>query len=579
MAQLLLWERVDATSFVQETYEKYLTIGRKLQLQQQQEPQHHHNQELTSRMLSSVNSGKKHKKQKKKNKKITDPAKWAQIQTGLALGNVLRSRTSCTTAAEKTAMIPSVQIRSLIIRNIGQRLDATHLDDFLPTSIVSSAYLRELTLTQFETLTDTHVHVLLLTTTFGYTTSNGQYHNNNHSRNTSIDNSRNSLSNNNNHNCNLFQSRMKLPQTEMKPRIGYRKISATLQQNQLVTLHLEYCSKLTNRSLTSIANTCSCEHLRQLSLRGCAKITAIDALADFFVTQLNIRPVASSSSSSSSLSSSLNGKLATAGGKETHPSKKSRGSTVPPPTSMVQSPPRVAALHHHATIVPRTNTNCNKKNTDVGLASLFAPPVFSSLLAATVVPEESSKHSSTKESYTSAVPVKPCTSSPEELPTQFITSLFSPPLTKPREVSSSASVKVSTADDGCIRICGGAIREGLTSLFDSLPASPSQPNNLYSATSAGTNFSVTTASTKSYRSRFQGIESPPPIQLTSKCRTSQPLSNKEAHIMSLSPLLVPSPPSSPKKKHPSDDGHGTAWLSSLENYPFQQKPSHRTHQE
>ena len=33
--QLLLWERVDATSFVHEAYDKYLAMGKKLKLQQE----------------------------------------------------------------------------------------------------------------------------------------------------------------------------------------------------------------------------------------------------------------------------------------------------------------------------------------------------------------------------------------------------------------------------------------------------------------------------------------------------------------------------------------------------------------
>jgi hypothetical protein len=259
-----LWETVDASSFVQETYDKFLGLGKKLKLQQQlevsglssfslqQQGEIIRQPPLSSTESSTTRNLTANKKRSSK-KKIINPAKWAQIQTGLALGNVLRSRTDSTssTAAKSNTSLAPVQIRSLILRNVRDRLSADRMDDFLPTSILSSPYLRELTLTNFESLTDTHVHVLLLATTLSQTTAMDGL------------------------------SSIKISKNKMLP-------NANAKHNQLTKLKLEDCRQLTSNTLQSISKTCSHEHLQELSLKGCHTITSIWPLSDLLVTKLAV---------------------------------------------------------------------------------------------------------------------------------------------------------------------------------------------------------------------------------------------------------------------------------------------------
>ncbi len=94
-------------------------------------------------------------------------------------------------------------------------------DSYLP----NVASLHELTLTHFDDLTDTHAHVLLLMTQSG---------------------------------------------TKKKP-------------NSLRKLSLNYCPRLTNASLRSVASLCA--SLESLSLYGCMGITRLDPLATLLVTE------------------------------------------------------------------------------------------------------------------------------------------------------------------------------------------------------------------------------------------------------------------------------------------------------
>ena len=131
----------------------------------------------------------------------------------------------------------------LIITGIDDVLDANHFH--LPSMVLSS--LQELTLSNFNSLSDTHLHVLLLMTLGGENAGPG-------------------------------------------PGAGIvlkqKRRSKGRSQNSLRVLVLEHCKLLTNSSLTSIAKTCG--DLASLSLSGNINITDVSPLQDLFVTKVRV---------------------------------------------------------------------------------------------------------------------------------------------------------------------------------------------------------------------------------------------------------------------------------------------------
>lgn len=138
----------------------------------------------------------------------------AQKLTGEALEKALDSRSP----------------KSLIIRDIHRRLSP---DSYLPTL----TSLRELCLTHYEDITDTHVHVLLLMTQSG----------------------------------------------SVMPKAGAQKRKPG---NSLRSLHLGYSPKLTNATVRSIAS--QCRTLHSLNLQGCQGISNLEPLAPLLsVTEID----------------------------------------------------------------------------------------------------------------------------------------------------------------------------------------------------------------------------------------------------------------------------------------------------
>lgn len=266
-----LWEKVDATTFIQERYESFLGIAKERKLREQQQQQQREvegqaDKELQQALAqaqaaelqqeqaqdrhpvsiqsttTAIGKKKRNGATKKKNT-IKNPCLWARIQTGLALGSVLRSKTTITTTSKRERATQPFEIRSLVLRNIGDKLSSDNLDDFLPSSLLSS--LKELTLEGFESLADTHVHVLLLTT-LGCP---NPFHN----------------------------SKKMMMHPKNKSRSGKSKLEA---------LALENCPRLTSKVLSSVAKTCSHERLMRLSVRGCANIDSIGSISDLLITKL-----------------------------------------------------------------------------------------------------------------------------------------------------------------------------------------------------------------------------------------------------------------------------------------------------
>eukprot|EP00536_Pseudo-nitzschia_multiseries_P016479 jgi/Psemu1/46346/gm1.46346_g len=159
-----LWDTVDATSFLHETYERCLAIATKQQQRGAPQPQPQ-KQKQNPRRRSRPHRKNHNHSTSEKNKPAAcsstttcdndddddddddDPSElWARIRTGIALGTALQK-----------APVP---IRSLVLRNVGSQLSEDRLDDFVPPTVLAG--LESLTLTGFPGLTHTHLHVLLL---------------------------------------------------------------------------------------------------------------------------------------------------------------------------------------------------------------------------------------------------------------------------------------------------------------------------------------------------------------------------------------------------------------------------------
>ena len=148
--------------------------------------------------------------------------KRAQRLTGSCLESILQNR----------------KPESLVIKGIHDVLDANHFH--LPSLVLSS--LQELTLSHFNSLSDTHLHVLLLMTLGGENPGPG--------------------------------AGVVLKQ---------KRRNKGRSQNSLRVLALEHCKLLTDSSLASIAKTCG--DLVSLSLRGNTNITDVSPLQDLFATK------------------------------------------------------------------------------------------------------------------------------------------------------------------------------------------------------------------------------------------------------------------------------------------------------
>jgi hypothetical protein len=199
-----LWKHVDATTFVQQAYQTFYALQK-----------------------DTASQGKSKK---------ASPEQWAREQTGKTLAKFLEGKTP----------------HSLVIRNIGTHLCANHLE--MPSALLVS--LEELTLTHFDTLSDTHLHVLLLLTLGGKRGSTAMH------PEPFASNS---------------EARHQLAKANANPR----------SHNNLRVLRLEFCPQLTDASVVSIAKTCH-KHLNQLSLKGNSQITSIEALQELFVTRLRL---------------------------------------------------------------------------------------------------------------------------------------------------------------------------------------------------------------------------------------------------------------------------------------------------
>jgi hypothetical protein len=213
-----LWKRIDATEFVQQTHATFC---------------------------------------KKNGSSSTAAAAAASHHAGQALERVLRDR----------------HPESLVIRNIQDRLQA---DSYLP-SINHS--LQELTLTNFDDLTDTHVHVMMVMT-----------------------------------------------------------LNRQQQTNQLQSLLLEDCPRLTNASIRSIVLKCT--NLKSLSLKGNTQMDDLTPLADLLVTKskpkLSIRALKSPPPSLGSFQNFFMPPPPPQQQEEA-PSTPPRDTSPPPPSSSLQS--------------------------------------------------------------------------------------------------------------------------------------------------------------------------------------------------------------------------------------------------
>mmetsp|Transcript_24457 Transcript_24457/g.58001 ORF Transcript_24457/g.58001 Transcript_24457/m.58001 type:complete len:962 (-) Transcript_24457:30-2915(-) len=230
-----LWKWIDASSFVQSAYQTFLR-----QLQQETTiAETSVSQNTTITQQSSMHqaspssspfpspSGRNNTRKTNTNSSNSPSSlsiltKRAQRLTGSCLESILQKR----------------KPESLIITGIHDVLDANHFH--LPSHVLSS--LQELTLSHFNSLSDTHLHVLLLMTLGGENTGPG--------------------------------AGVVLKQ---------KRRSKGRSHNSLRLLALEHCKLLTNSSLTSIAKTCG--DLASLSLSGNTNITDISPLQDLFVTK------------------------------------------------------------------------------------------------------------------------------------------------------------------------------------------------------------------------------------------------------------------------------------------------------
>lgn len=245
---------------------------------------------------------------------VEDPAS----RTGAALKHRLRNRTP----------------DKLTIRSIHNRLDP---DTYLP----STASLRELTLSEFTNLTDTHVHVMLLS------------------------------------------SAVVASQVRMKSSIAIRKLC------------LENCPLLTNGALRSIASQCTL--LEELSISGCQRVSDVKELGILFRAaeieapgSLSQQSFATDSALDYSAGQSLESdrasraQLSTLFGPETSQQrlpKEDRRSNLsalfaPPPATTVDTTQSEAQSSHGLSFAPppttrQTPTETPTESSSSGLSSLF----------------------------------------------------------------------------------------------------------------------------------------------------------------------------------------------------------------
>lgn len=242
------------------------------------------------------------------------------------------------TAAEQTSSALTAHLAShapetLRIANIKHRLTA---HSFLP----SLKGLQELHLSAFADLTDTHVHVMLLSYAVGH--AHGQ--------------------------------------------------AKAKSSNSLRKLSLEQCPLLTNATLRSISLTCSV--LEELSVRGCRKMTSIEALKDCWKATKRA-PKLPSVSSMNSLASFF-----------APPAPRPAATPAALGLSSLFAPPPLVSAHSPA----------------AGLSSLFAPPSAPSLPCAAPA-ALSSLFAPPPSSRPAPPPLKPFDTST----TTPLASLFTPP--------------------------------------------------------------------------------------------------------------------------------------------------------
>eukprot|EP00980_Cylindrotheca_fusiformis_P004323 scaffold921_cov126-Cylindrotheca_fusiformis.AAC.2 len=225
---------------------------------------------------------------------------------------------------------------SVSIHNIGGKLSAD--ESFLPPG---GGRLKELTLTHFDELTDTHLHVMLLLLALS-------------------------------------------PQQQMTT--ANKKIEKT--STSLVKLSLEHCPRLTNATIRSISSSICCSSLQSLSLQGSSQVSDVLPLAPLFRTQAKPQMSATPFQAPSKATSSLAGLFGPAPSTSKPPapvlqsffeppSKRAPSNRGPsdlaslfgPPPSQAPAPPRLQSLFD-----PPPQRPSSPPRTSDPLQALFAPP-------------------------------------------------------------------------------------------------------------------------------------------------------------------------------------------------------------
>ena len=386
------------------------------------------------------------------------------------------------------------QPESLTIRSIERCLNA---DSFHPPMKT----LKRLTLSGFAELSDTHVHVMLLSLAVGGTAGGYERHD--------------------------------LARAVIK------------QQCALRHLALEHCSRLTDACLRSVS--LQCPHLQHLSLRGNPKIISLEFLKNSFKTVQKQDASASQYHHSSSTWAPL---LANQAQQSAAPPV----SAPPSLQSLFRGPPPAPPLLKTAPTAS-SSLSVSSSPSSSGLASLFVPNISSSTsslhatsnrnahtLAATAATKNLQGHSATVNTshssgltgFSAPPPPKPCTSS--SIPNlSSLNSLFTTPLSTPASRTVSSPTMFSSNTPTCS-----------DELFMKTTASPSTLSTLFAPPVAGADFCAKN-SAQSLDSMPTLTHSVPPLERSTSPISMPPdpnpsSSQSSCHVAAPSRSSPPPPP-------------------------------------
>lgn len=307
-SESILWQHIDATVFVQRVYETFLSKARP-----------------TTKPTTTKEDGSTTKRDALPASPSLPPRRTTPRNTKEA-SVMTTTVTTATAAAAKTAAeqtgqaleetIKDRNIKSLTIRDIQHRLDANH---YLP----SYTGLEELVLTQFNNLTDTHVHVMLLMA---------------------------------DHSNNL------------------KKIGNSLGKSALRKLQLDRCPLLTNASIRSIA--IKCPVLESVSICGCTNVDDVSPLAPLLKTTSMSPQLPNFSSAANKTPPSL----AAFFQPPTLISASSAPSALFPPSTITRPPTSSGPIMNESNDANNSSNgsgNSNGTGMASSLQSLFAPPGMS----------------------------------------------------------------------------------------------------------------------------------------------------------------------------------------------------------